>query len=83
VGAADDQGRFPGLRLGVGIRLPDGLQIVSVPDPQDLPAVGLEPLRHVFGKRQAGAAIDGHVVVVVKADQTAQAEMAGQGGRLG
>ena len=72
-------------RFGLGRleRLLDGVQIVAVFDPQDLPVVGAEPAGHVLGEGKLGAAVDRHPVVVVEADEPAEAEVAGQGGGLG
>ena len=38
---------------------------------------------HIFGEGEVGGTLDGDVVVVVQIDQLAQAQVAGQGGRLG
>ena len=48
----------------------------------DVPAVRLEPHADVVAVGQLGVAVDGDVVVVVDADQLAEAEVAGERGRL-
>ena len=49
----------------------------------DVPAVGLVARADVLGERERGVALDRDVVVVVEADQPAEAEVAGERGRLG
>ncbi len=81
------------VRLGVGPvgrllqRLADGrLQPVDVvrhiAEVADAPAVGLEALLDVVVVGQLGRPVDGDVVVVVEGDEAAEAEVAGQRGRL-
>ena len=48
----------------------------------DVPAVGLEALADVVAVGERGVAVDGDVVVVVDADQVAEAEVAGERRRL-
>jgi len=47
----------------------DCSQVVSVFHAQHLPAIGLKPSGHVFGKGHGGAAIQGDQVVVVQVYQ--------------
>ena len=58
------------------------MSLATSPEPLDVPAVGLEALAGVVVEGDLGRAVDGDVVVVVDVDQPAQAEVAGQGGRL-
>ena len=80
--AALDQGRALGLPAGGLEGLGDGRRVVAV-DVQDVPAVGLEALADVLGEGEVGGAVDGDRVVVVEIDQLAEAEVTGEGGRLG
>ncbi len=48
----------------------------------DVPAVGLEPLADVVAVGERGVAVDGDVVVVVDADQVAEALVPGERRRL-
>ena len=83
VAAQDDQrrpvlhghGPAQGRLEGVGV-------VGHLADVVDVPAVGGEPLGHVVGVGELGRAVDRDVVVVVDVDQAAQAEVAGQRGRL-
>src|SRR4029077_12225129 len=63
-------------------RLLDALQIVGIADPQHIPMVSEEARGDIFGKRDAGLAVDGDVIVVVDPAQIVEGEMAGERGRL-
>ena len=67
---------------GVDRRL-DGVQVVAVVDPLGVPPVGVEALEHVLAPRHRRRSVELDVVVVVQEDQLAQAQVAGQAGRLG
>jgi hypothetical protein len=61
----------------------DALNVVGVADPQDIPTVGEESGGDIFGKRDAGIAFDGDVVVVPNPTEVIEAEMACQRGSFG
>ncbi len=44
----------------------------------DVPVIGAEAFRRIIGKPAFGFAVDGDAVVIVKTDQLAQSERAGQ-----
>ena len=81
-GAEDDQCRTHGLRAGRLERLRDRGEIVAVPDPDDVPSVGLETERHLLAEGERGVAVDGDVIVVVEQGELAQPEMTREGDRL-
>ena len=56
---------------------------VTVFYPDDLPAVALVALGHIFGEREVGWAIERDVVGVVEVDELAELEMAGERRCLG
>ncbi len=61
----------------------EGVRVVGdLPDVLDVPPVGLESLRHVVGVGERGGPVDADVIVVVHVDETAEAQVAGQGRRL-
>ena len=74
-------------RLGLGLGRDDGgvesRQVVAVGHGLRVPAVGVEARHAVLGEGQLGGAVERDEVVVVEHDELAQAEMAGQRGRLG
>src|SRR4029079_10957394 len=59
-------------------RLLDRRRIVAVDVAHDVPAVGLEAFRRVVGEPVLDVAVDRNAVVVVEADQLAEAQRAGQ-----
>ena len=61
----------------------DGLGIVAVFNGLHMPVAGVKASVHIFGEGNIGTSLDGYPVVVIHDDQTCQAEMAGQGSRLG
>ena len=77
-GLAADQGRLVGRGLGGEQGFFDGIGVMAVDGRNDVPAVGLETLRNVFGEPAFDVAVDGDAVVVPEGDQLAQAEGAGQ-----
>ena len=60
----------------------DVRHLMSVHAADDAPAVACKARRHVFREPGGHLAVDGDAVVVVQADQLAQAQSAGQGRRL-
>ena len=78
-----DHAGLVGHGLGRLDRLADAFHVVvAIGHVHHVPAIGLVALQHVLGERHRRVAIDGDVVVVVEGDQLAQAQVAGQGGRL-
>ena len=66
-------------RLGGEQRRLEGVAVVGdLAEVLDVPAVGLEALADVVGVGQLGRPVDRDVVVVVDADQPAEAEVAGE-----
>ena len=61
----------------------DALNVVGVADPQHIPTVREESGGDIFGKRDAGIAFDGDVVVVPNPTEVIEAEMACQRGSFG
>ena len=78
-GLDHDDRRAPGFLLGGADRSFDGVQVVSVRDALDVPAVCLKALGDVFGESDLRVTLNGNVVVVVQANQLAEFEMPGQG----
>ncbi|MET3215893.1 UNVERIFIED_ORG: hypothetical protein ABIC48_003662 [Burkholderia territorii] len=76
--AHEDQRRTQQLGTCVGQRRVDCGQIVAVVDRFGMPAVGVEPLRAIFGEGDSGAGGQCDPIVVVQADQLAEPEMAGK-----
>ena len=77
--AVENDQRRPVFRLAEDRkRLLDALQIVGIADPQHIPMVSEEARGDIFGKRDAGLAVDGDVIVVVDPAQIIQGEMAGE-----
>ena len=71
--------RGPVDRLLEGLESPlEYLQVVGVARPQDVPAIGDEPRRHVLAKGPGGVPFDRDLVVVVDPAQFGQLEMSGQ-----
>ncbi len=60
----------------------DVVRIVPVHAADHAPAVALEAGRDVLGEPSAHLAVDGDAVVIIEADQLAQPQGAGQGGRF-
>ena len=81
-GAEDHQCRTHGLRAGLLQRLRDRGEIVAVPDPDDVPSVGLETAWHLLAEGERRVAVDGDVIVVVEQGELAQPEMTREGDRL-
>jgi hypothetical protein len=82
MGADEDQGRPRRVGFGGLQRRIDRVDVVAVVDGDRLPPVGLEALRAILGKRHVGAGRERHRVVVVEADQLAEAEVARRARRL-
>ncbi len=61
----------------------DRLEVVRVRDGRDVPAVGHEPRRDIFGERDVRVAFDRHAVRVVDPAQVRQSLMSGERRRLG
>ncbi len=61
----------------------DPIDVVGVGHPQDVPAVREEAGGDILREGDARAALDGDAIVVVDPAQVVEAEVAGQGGRLG
>jgi hypothetical protein len=78
VRAHGDHRRARGLGHAGRERAVDGLDVVAVLDADRLPAVGLEALQAIFREGQARAAGERDFVVVVEADELAQAQVAGE-----
>ena len=74
-------GRVVGQR-GLDGRL-DGGDVVAVGDPLGVPAVRVEALGDVLGEGHLRRPVELDAVVVVEDDELAQAQVAGQAGRLG
>src|SRR6516164_6709111 len=60
----------------------DAFEIVGIADPQHIPMVGEKARGDIFGKRDAGLAVDGDMIVVVDPAQIIESKMAGERGRL-
>ena len=73
-----NQRRFGSFSLGLLEGLLDGIEIVAVIDPYDVPLVGSETGRNIFSKRKPRSALDRYLVIVIDADQFSQTQMAGQ-----
>ncbi len=74
----NDERRAP-LRLSKDFqRLFNALTIVSVANPQDIPAIRQEASRNILGECQARAAFDRDVVVVVDPAEVVEAQVTGQ-----
>ena len=82
-GIADDEGRFASLRFRLGDGGGYGVEVAPVHCAQYLPAVGLEPARHVFEEGYVGVSLDGNLVVVIYGDELAQAKGSGERGGFG
>ena len=77
--AVENDQRRPVFRLAEDReRLRDALKIVGIADPQHIPMVGEEARGDIFGKGDAGLAVDGDVIVVVDPTQVVESEMAGE-----
>ena len=70
---------------GSALRLPEDLQgvvdaidIVGIPDPQDVPAVSQEAGRDVLREGDPRVSLDGDVVVVVNPTEVVQTQVARQ-----
>ena len=77
-----DQGRTAIAQHGVGQGRVDVVGIMPVHAPNHPPAVALKTRRDVLGEPLRNVAVDGDAVVVIEADQLAQAQGAGQGGHF-
>jgi hypothetical protein len=77
-----DEGRAIGLRVGRSERLADRVEREVVAEPLDVPAVRLVARRDILHERQVGRALDRDLVVVVDQAELAEAEEAGDRGRL-
>ena len=77
-GLAADHARLVILRTRLEDRLPDGLGVMAVDVAHHVPAVGLETLRRVVGEPALDVPVDRDAVVVVKRNQFAEAERAGE-----
>ena len=60
----------------------DRVHVVAV-NALDVPVVRFEAPAHLLGEGDVGTAFDGDLVVVVQIDELAEAQSAGEGGRLG
>ena len=78
MGAQYNQGRSGGFSPGLLEGLRDGVDVIAVIDPYDLPFVGSETGGDIFGKRKLGSALDRYLIIVIDTDQFAQTQMAGQ-----
>ena len=78
VGAHSDERRPARLRASLLQRGVDRGDVIAVCHRQRLPSVRVESPETIFGERQVGAACQGHRVVIVQADQLAEAQMARQ-----
>ena len=78
-----DQGRLGRLGLEGLDRRAQGVEVVGVGDVLHGPAQAGEPGRHVLAERQARAALDGDLVVVVEPAQVRQLQVPGERGGLG
>ncbi len=68
--------RWPGIVLGGPYGLIQGVQIVAVPDPVHVPAVGGESSNGDDSLAQVGLTVDGDAIVVVETDEIPELEMA-------
>ena len=82
IGAEGHECRTGGLGTRRLERVGDGAEVVAVADPDDVPAVGLEPPRHVLAEGERRVAVDRDVIVVVDQRQLAEPEVAGDRGGL-
>ena len=82
VGPDRDEARAIVGQGGLDRRL-DGDEVVAVPDPLGVPAVGIEALRDVLRERHRRRPVELDAVVVVEDDELAETQVAGQAGRLG
>ena len=73
-------GRPVSARLGDGVG--EAFGVVGVLDLDRVPAIAAETVEHVFGKGEVGRALDGDLVAVIDPGEVAEAEMAGNRGRL-
>src|SRR5215510_6175553 len=60
----------------------DSIEIVGIPDANDVPPVAKEPRSDVFGERDIRLAFDGDVIVIVDPAQVIEFEMPGERGGL-
>src|SRR5690606_39117759 len=77
-GAAADQRGLVGVLARSLDGGPDLFGVVAVDVADHVPAVGLEALRRVVAEPAGDVAVDGNAVVVIEADQLAEAKHAGQ-----
>ena len=56
----------------------DLFKIVSIFDSGNVPAVGFESLRHVFGKSKIGEPFDRDMIVVIEINQFAEFQVTGE-----
>ena len=82
VGAHYNQRRLCRFSFGFLEGLLDGRRIIAVFYVQNVPVIGPEAGGNIFGKCDSRTALDGYLVIIVDANQFAQAKMTGQGGRL-
>ena len=83
VRAHQQQGRPLVIILCIQDGFGDVVRIVSVRHHARVPALRLETAGDVFGENQAGGAGQRNMIVIVKANQLAQAKMARQRGGFG
>src|SRR5262245_15054653 len=82
--AVQDDQRRPALGSVKDLeRVLNAVGIVGIAYGQDVPSIGHETRRHVFGEGDAGAALDADMIVVVDPAEVVEAEMAGKRGGLG
>jgi len=82
VGSCRDQRRPLGLFPSLDQDTFQRLEIVHIIQLEDVPAIGSESGRNVFGECEVGVTLDGDAVVVPDPHQFAQAKVAGERRRL-
>src|SRR5258708_178021 len=79
----DDYDRWSARRpCGIPERVLDAIQIVGIPDTNDVPSIRQKPPGDVLGERDIGLAFDGDVIVVVDPAEVIEFQVPGNGGCL-
>src|SRR6185437_10610553 len=81
-GADADERRTSGLGLGCGDSGLESNQVIPVVNHLNVPVVGLEAQRDIFGVAEFGRPVEGDEVVIIEDDQLAEVQRSGQRCRL-